>query len=312
VAWPTLGRVPDAALVLAVDTATPAVTAALVAVGPPGDPAGPPGDRAPPPVDQAPPPVEQAPPPVDQARPPVDQGSAPGWSAVDPASPPGDRARPPVDQASAPGWSAGLRLLAAQVTVDARRHGELLAPAIAATLAAAGRTAGELTAVVAGLGPGPYTGLRVGLVTAAALADAVGVPVYGVCSLDAVALSVVGRAPAAGRLLAATDARRREVYWASYDERGVRVAGPAVDRPAELAARLAGLGVTAMCGAGARQYAEALALPLLPAEHPAPLALAALARDRVLAGAPADPVVPLYLRRPDAVEPGRPKAVTPA
>jgi tRNA threonylcarbamoyl adenosine modification protein YeaZ len=241
--------VPDPALVLALDTATPAVTAALVEVTP--------------------------------------AGTAPA------------------------GWSAGLRLVAEQVATDPRRHGELLAPAVTAALAAAGRSAGELAAVVAGLGPGPYTGLRVGLVTAAAIADAVGIPVYGVCSLDAVALPVAGRTPG-GRLLAATDARRREIYWAVYDQAGARVAGPAVGRPAEVAERLAGLGVTVMCGAGARQYAEVLALPLLVADHPAPLALAALAADRVLAGAPADPVTPLYLRRPDAVEPGRPKAVTPA
>lgn len=253
---------PDAALVLAVDTATPAVTAALVEIAAPAGLAGLAGLAA-------------------------------------PAGPAG-------------GWSAGLRLLAERVTVDPRRHGELLAPAVAAVLAAAGRRIGELTAVVAGLGPGPYTGLRVGLVTAAALADAAGVPVYGVCSLDAVALPVAGSVPAGGRLLAATDARRREVYWAGYDPAGGRLAGPAVDRPADLAARLAQLRLTAMCGAGARLYAEVLGLPLLAADYPAPLALAALARDRVLAGAPADPVVPLYLRRPDAVEPGRPKAVTPA
>jgi tRNA threonylcarbamoyl adenosine modification protein YeaZ len=256
--------VPDA-LVLAVDTSSPAVTAALIAVTAPGG-AAPPG---------------------------ADRGSGGG-----PGEPP-ER-------------SAGLRLLAAQVTVDARRHGELLAPAVVAALTAAGRSVGELTAVVAGLGPGPYTGLRVGLVTAAAIADAAGIPAYGVCSLDAVALPVAGRSGPGGRLLAATDARRREVYWAVYDGQGARVAGPAVDRPAELATRLADLGVTAMCGAGARQYADQLPLPLLDADHPAPLALAALARGRVLAGAPTEPPAPLYLRRPDAAEPARPKAVTPA
>jgi tRNA threonylcarbamoyl adenosine modification protein YeaZ len=201
-----------------------------------------------------------------------------------------------------------VELLAARADADARRHGELLAPSVAAVLAAAGRSAGELSAVVAGLGPGPYTGLRVGLVTAAALADALAVPAYGVCSLDAVARPVA----AGRRVLAATDARRREVYWAAYDEGGRRTAGPAVDRPADLAGRLAGLGVGAMCGAGARLYADVLGLPLLPADHPAPAALAELAADRVLAGAPADPLTPLYLRRPDAAQPGPAKAVTPA
>jgi len=202
-------------------------------------------------------------------------------------------------------------LRAARVTVDARRHGELLAPSVSAVLAEAGCRPGALAAVVAGLGPGPFTGLRVGLATAAALADALGVPAYGVCSLDAVA-APVGPAAGPGRLLVATDARRREVYWAVYDRAGGRVAGPDVHRPTDLAARLAELGATAMCGAGARLYADVLRLPLLDADHPDPAGLAALARDRVLAAAPGDPLTPLYLRRPDASVPGRPKPVTAA
>ncbi len=196
-------------------------------------------------------------------------------------------------------------VLAARVAVDARRHGELLAPAVRDLLADAGRRPAELTAVVAGLGPGPFTGLRVGLVTAAVLADALGIPAYGVCSLDAVAVPARGR-----RLLVATDARRREVYWACYDDGGARVAGPEVLRPADLAPRLGPLGVTAMCGAGARQYADTLRLPLLDADYPDPAALARLAADRVLAGAPSEPLTPLYLRRPDAAPPGRAKPVT--
>ena len=188
-----------------------------------------------------------------------------------------------------------------------RRHGELLAPAVAAVLAEAGLTPAGLAAVVAGTGPGPFTGLRVGLVTAAALADALAIPAYGVCSLDGLA-GGVGREPACS---SATDARRREVYWAAYAD-GVRIAGPAVDRPAELAGRLADLGVEVACGAGARQYAECSGCRSTGPDSPDPVALARLAADRVRAGAPADPLTPLYLRHPDAVEPGRPKAVTPA
>jgi tRNA threonylcarbamoyl adenosine modification protein YeaZ len=205
--------------------------------------------------------------------------------------------------------SAGaVELVSVQVeagTSAARRHGELLAPAVATVLAAAGRAAAELAAVVVGTGPGPFTGLRVGLVTAAAFADALAIPAYGVCSLDGLGGAV------GGRTLVATDARRREVYWAAYAD-GVRVAGPAVDRPAELAGRLAALGVTSACGAGARHYAEVLGLPVSGPDSPDPVALAAAAADRVRARAPADPLTPLYLRHPDAVEPGRPKAVTPA
>jgi tRNA threonylcarbamoyl adenosine modification protein YeaZ len=201
--------------------------------------------------------------------------------------------------------AGSAELVSAQVAVDARRHGELLAPSVAAVLSDAGLAAGAVTAVVVGTGPGPFTGLRVGLVTAAAFADALSIPAYGVCSLDGLG----GAVP--GRVLVATDARRREVYWAAYQD-GARVAGPAVHRPAELAARLAALGVSVACGAGARQYADVLGLPVTGPDSPDPVALAAAAADRVRAGAPADPLSPLYLRHPDAVAPGRPKAVTPA
>jgi tRNA threonylcarbamoyl adenosine modification protein YeaZ len=195
--------------------------------------------------------------------------------------------------------------LAVRVARDARRHGELLAPAASAALADAGIGRGDLGAVVAGTGPGPFTGLRVGLVTAAALADALRIPAYGVCSLDGLA------APVRGRVLAVTDARRHEVYWAAYSD-GIRTAGPEVSGPAGLAALVPELGVDVACGAGARQYADVLGLPVTGPESPDPVALAALAADRILAGAPGEPLTPLYLRRPDAVEPGRPKAVTPA
>src|SRR5690348_5025890 len=83
----------------------------------------------------------------------------------------------------------------------------------------------DLDAVVTGLGPGPFPGLRVGVVTAAALGDARGLPVVGVCSLDAVG---------SGARTVVTDARRKEVYWATYDAEGVRVDGPGVVRPEEL------------------------------------------------------------------------------
>jgi tRNA threonylcarbamoyl adenosine modification protein YeaZ len=73
-----------------------------------------------------------------------------------------------------------------------------------------------------GLGPGPFTGLRVGIVTGLALADALGDPVYGCCSLDAVAAWDEGE----GRGSWSPDARRKEVYWAEYADDGERVAGP--------------------------------------------------------------------------------------
>jgi tRNA threonylcarbamoyl adenosine modification protein YeaZ len=206
-------------------------------------------------------------------------------------------------------------VLAERVTVDARAHAELLTPALRDCLASAGARPADLAAVVAGVGPGPFTGLRVGLMTAAALADATGLPSYGVCSLDAIAASAAGTAGSA-ELLVAGDARRKEVYWARYSH-GRRLADPAVAKPAELVtaliAELRGelFGRTpAMAGAGARLYAEVLGLPLLDADFPTVAGLAARAADRVRAGAPGEVLVPLYLRRPDAVEPGARKPVT--
>lgn len=76
----------------------------------------------------------------------------------------------------------GTAVLAQTYQVDARRHGELLLPAIGRVLAEAGVDKRELTAIAVGVGPGPYTGLRVGLVTAAALGHALELPVHGVCS----------------------------------------------------------------------------------------------------------------------------------
>ena len=122
------------------------------------------------------------------------------------------------------------QVLAERVTVDARAHCELLMPSVCSVLATAGVSMRDLDAVVCGVGPGPFTGLRVGMVTAAALGDALGLPVFPVCSLDAIAY----RAGTGSPLLVITDARRREVYWARYDESGARIDGPHVDRPLDV------------------------------------------------------------------------------
>ncbi len=195
-------------------------------------------------------------------------------------------------------------VLAERVTVDARAHGELLAPSLRACLAESGAAVTDLAAVVAGLGPGPFTGLRVGLMTAAALADATGLPAYGVCSLDAIAAAH----PEPSELLVAGDARRKEVYWARYRD-GRRVGEPAVGKPAELPAE-ALAEPAAMAGAGARLYRDLLGLPLLTGDFPSVAGLADRAADRVLNRAPAELLVPLYLRRPDAVAPVGHKVVT--
>jgi tRNA A37 threonylcarbamoyladenosine modification protein TsaB len=104
-----------------------------------------------------------------------------------------------------------------------------------------------------------------------------------------------------------TDARRREVYWARYDAAGSRVVGPQVSKPAELVDELRGVPVV---GAGAHAYADVLAGLDLRAEplYPSPSGLVAIVAPRI--GSPAEPLVPLYLRRPDAEQPGPPKRVT--
>jgi tRNA threonylcarbamoyl adenosine modification protein YeaZ len=199
--------------------------------------------------------------------------------------------------------AADPQLRAERVAVDARGHAERLVPSIRQCLRQAAVAVGDLAAVVAGVGPGPFTGLRVGLMTAAAIADAAGLPSYPVCSLDAIAAGH----PGVSELLVAGDARRKEIYWARY-RAGHRIGEPAVGRAADLAGIL--VGVQAMAGAGAAIYSEVLRLPLLPGQFPTVTGLAAVAADRLLAGAPSEPLTPLYLRRPDAMEPAARKAMT--
>ncbi len=208
---------------------------------------------------------------------------------------------------SSPAVTAGVVTVADEVTLAAvrapiapRGHGELLTPSVAECLRDTGIAASGIGAVVAGVGPGPYTGLRVGLVTAAAFAHSLGVAAYGVCSLDAIALACSDE-PA---LLVATDARRHEVYWARYTA-GRRVDGPHVSRPDDVPLD----GLTAVAGAAAELYPWA-ELARRPEYHPEPASLVTLALDRIRGGAPSEPLAPLYLRRPDAVVPGVPKAVT--
>lgn len=221
-----------------------------------------------------------------------------------------DSSTPAVTAALAEITADGVALRAQRRTVDARAHGELLAPQVDAVLREAGARPRDLSAIVAGLGPGPFTGLRVGLVTAAGMGQALDIPTYGVCSLDALGLAVSGEDTAGERILAASDARRREVYWAVYAADGERVTGPAVDPPAAVAERVAELGIGFAVGEGAHRYADALTVPVRDEpRYPPADTLARLAADRVHAGAPTERLTPLYLRRPDAVEPAGRKPV---
>jgi tRNA threonylcarbamoyladenosine biosynthesis protein TsaB len=194
--------------------------------------------------------------------------------------------------------------------IDARRHAELLVPMIAKVMADAGVARGDLDAIAVGVGPGPFTGLRVGVVTARVLGSVLGIPVHGVCSLDVIAASAASAA--AGReFLVASDARRREVYWARYDAAGRRVAGPLVGP----ASSIPGATELPVAGAGGRLYPEAFGQVIGP-DYPDARTLCRIVADSMVAGpagwAPLLAPEPLYLRRPDAREPGPPKRVTPS
>jgi tRNA threonylcarbamoyl adenosine modification protein YeaZ len=195
----------------------------------------------------------------------------------------------------------GSAALAEVSAVDPRRHGELLSAFVDEALRKAGAGFGDLTAIAVGIGPGPYTGLRAGVVTARVLGSALAIRTDGICSLDVIA----AQAAADGSdFLVVTDARRREVYWARYRPDGLRCSGPHVGRPADLPGGLPVAGEAGLLPAE-------LGSQVLEPRYPSAAVLAKLAVVRLLADVPPDLAEPLYLRRPDAREPGRPKRVTP-
>lgn len=194
-----------------------------------------------------------------------------------------DTATPAVT-AAVVGCGEHVEVLAQRIVVDARAHAEQLTPNVLAALRAAALTMSDLDAVVVGCGPGPFTGLRVGMASAAAYGHALDLPVYGVCSLDAIGTQT------GGEVLVVTDARRREVYWARYRD-GVRTGGPGVNAPADVdpgAARAV---------AGSPAHAALFDLPRCEPAFPTPIGLVAAVADW---SHPPAPLLPLYLRRPDA------------
>lgn len=182
----------------------------------------------------------------------------------------------------------------------AMKHAEQLAPLIEQALAEAGLVRQDLTAIAVGVGPGPFTGLRVGLVTARTLAFALDLPVYGVCSLDVLAVEAVATGVVDTEFVVATDARRKEVYLARYAADGERLDGPVVDKPAVLATDVP------VVGPGGELYPEAFPRRAGPSAPSAGWLARAVAEERIELRDPE----PLYLRRPDAETPHAPKRVS--
>ncbi len=213
--------------------------------------------------------------------------------------------------------------------VDATHHAEHLAPMMNELFAQAELGPKDLDGIVLGVGPGPFTGLRVGIATGIAMSQVLGIPIAGLCTLDVLAYQ------AGGPVTVVTRARRVEVFWADYDAQGVRVGGPLAlpDDVARsrLAARSAGDAVPSLLAMDAAPHHGRDAI-----EYPSAAAMIDLARQRLTSGeswpvgaidlhADLDdavsqgestsaalshwaaagrvllPANPLYLRRPDAV-----------
>lgn len=187
----------------------------------------------------------------------------------------------------------GDTVLAEATEFAPRSHAELLASMIRDTMAAAGIAGTDVGRIVAGTGPAPFTGLRVGLMTAAALGLAWSVPVLGACSLDALG------AQHGGRVTVVTDARRREVYWATYDA-GARVLGPTVSSPDSVA--VGQNDDRDVVGRGVALYPEAFAGRSTTDDvvDPQPAWLARVVARAEASGEVEFPIQPLYLRRPDS------------
>lgn len=171
-------------------------------------------------------------------------------------------------------------------------HGEQLTPTIARVMAEAGKRPEDLTDIAVGVGPGPYTGLRVGLVTALTLSHTLNIPAHGVCSLDPLGSAANKELGLDSDFIAAIDARRKEIYWSRFDATGKRISAPAVDRPADVAKL--GLPVVGRGGLLHEAVLDYHAGPLDPAASE-------LARLVVAGKAERLPLEPLYLRKPDAV-----------
>ena len=176
--------------------------------------------------------------------------------------------------------------------VDHGMQGELTAELISQVVTESGLEISEITDVVVGVGPGPFTGLRVGLVTAAVFAHARNIPIHGICSLDAIAFDYTKPC------VVVTDARRKELYWARYEDK--RIGEPQVSKPEDLLAQFPN---TEFVGPGAQLYPDFISGKV------SELKAGSLAKLFATGTAQLVDVSPMYLRKPDAVEPTTRKSV---
>ena len=175
-------------------------------------------------------------------------------------------------------------VLASRAVTATNVHAEQLMPLVSEVMAASGHVLADLAGVVVGIGPGPFTGLRVGIVTAQTLAYVLDVPVRGVCSLDVVALTFAAARPSRG-FTVVSDARRKELYWATYEPSGQRLDGPHVTLPGDVPAGL-------IVGPAADLY-ELEGVRVVVELDPGAIAVAPTQLSDL-------GTEPLYLRRPDA------------
>lgn len=176
--------------------------------------------------------------------------------------------------------------------VDHGMQGELTAELISKVVSDSGLKIEDITDVVVGVGPGPFTGLRVGLVTASVFAHAREIPIHGICSLDAIAFDY------AKPCIVVTDARRKELYWARYE--GIRIGEPQVSKPEAIASQFPDVDFV---GPGANLY------PDYVSGNVTELKAGSLAKLFASGSAQLVDVSPMYLRKPDAVEPTSRKSV---
>jgi len=209
----------------------------------------------------------------------------------------------------------GDEVLANAEAESDRRHGEMLAPMIQALLHQAGCTVRDIGCIGVDVGPGLFTGMRVGIATAKAMAEVLQTDLVGVSSLEVLAAQAVASSAATDMDVVASiiDARRGEVFWAlfrSADQE--QLTPPRAGTPEECLESIAARGQsTCLIGTGVTRFAAVfedglrLAIAdhrLAPAERGVPkaLSLATIARARSVESVTVDELVPMYLRAPDA------------